>query len=126
VFNAVPYISQALYQSGSYHGYPPNEQVSNQGYQAILFHMRKIRYTRFQITRATLLQTRKVHIRDTFQTRNKLFLMVRAYYLAPSGTTGGATPVVGPQYYLPHLASFTVVKHLLSLSEGDWMINDAA
>jgi hypothetical protein len=41
--------------------------------------MRKIRYTRLQITRATLLHTRKVHIRDTLQTRSKLLLMVRAY-----------------------------------------------
>jgi len=45
--------------------------------------------------------------------------MVMAYYLAPSGIVGGAAPVVGPQYYLPHLASFAVVKHLLSLSERD-------
>jgi hypothetical protein len=52
--------------------------------------------------------------------------MVRAHYLAPSGTAGGAAPVVGLKYCLPHLASFAVVKHLLSLSEGDWMINDAA
>jgi len=51
--------------------------------------------------------------------RSKLLLMVRAYYLAPSGTAGGAAPVVGPQYYLPHPASFVVMKHPLSLSEGD-------
>jgi hypothetical protein len=88
--------------------------------------MRKIRYTRLQITRATLLHTRKVHIKDTLQTRSKLLLMVMAYYLAPSGTAGGAAPVVGPQYCLPHPTSFAVMKHLLSLSEGDWMINDAA
>jgi len=52
--------------------------------------------------------------------------MVRAYYLAPNGIAGGVAPVVGPQYCLPHPASFAVVKHLLSLSERDWMINDAA
>jgi len=51
--------------------------------------------------------------------------MVRAYYLAPSGTAGGVAPVVGPQYCLLHPASFVVVKHPLSLSERDWMINDA-
>jgi len=94
--------------------------------RVILFHMRKIRYTKLQITRATLLHTRKVHIKDTLQTRSKLLLMVMVYYLAPSGTAGGAAPVVGPQYCLPHPTSFAVMKHLLSLSEGDWMINDAA
>ncbi len=94
--------------------------------RVILFHMRKIRYTRLQITRATLLHMRKVHIRDTLQTRNKFLLMVRAYYLAPSGTAGGAALVVGLQYCLSHPASFALVKHLFSLSEVDWMINDAA
>ncbi len=52
--------------------------------------------------------------------------MVRAYYLAPSGTAGGAALVVGLQYCLSHPASFALVKHLFSLSEVDWMINDAA
>jgi hypothetical protein len=65
------------------------------------------------------LHTRKVHIRDTLQTRSKLLLMVRAYYLAPNGIASGVALVVGPQYCLPHPASFAVVKHLLSLSERD-------
>jgi uncharacterized protein YxjI len=129
--NAAPYNPQASYQSGSYQGYPPNEQTSNQGYQASNYQGYPPPHAQDSLYQASNHQGYPpAYAQGSYQGYPPNAQQASSYgqglYPAPSRTAGGAAPVVGPQYCLPHPASFAVVKHVLSLSEGDWTINDAA